>query len=418
MADAPPTAGVQRAVVDLLTDETLPPDRWLVDAATSAAAQDAWGFLQAATGQSGQSDPLGQVARVVAGHWVRGDDRIELGALFQSLQTAPPSLIQAVVEGLASGGRGVRSPPLTDEVEQLWEQLAHRAGPAAQPVIVQLATAWGSQRLAEFSRQLAERLIGEAVDESLDDQRRLVAARQAVEFQVEQQRVVEQLLLAVGPRMSPELASGFIAALQASRLPSLGTQLIQRMPGLPPAARRQSISLLLSRAELTTELLAAVETGSMALSDLAVDQRQALAAHPDRAVRVRARRVLEQSGSLPSPDRQQVLEQWAHVADARGDSAQGQRVFVQHCAKCHQHRGQGTAVGPDLTGMSVHPKSELLVHILDPSRSVENNFRAYSLLTVDGQVLTGMLAAESRTAIELFDTEGKNRWCSARRSSN
>jgi putative heme-binding domain-containing protein len=82
-------------------------------------------------------------------------------------------------------------------------------------------------------------------------------------------------------------------------------------------------------------------------------------------------------------------------------------VFKNQCAKCHVHGGEGTRVGPDLSGMAVHPKEELLVQILDPSRSVENNFRLYTVSLKDGRVLTGMLASESRTAIELFDAEGK-----------
>jgi putative heme-binding domain-containing protein len=57
--------------------------------------------------------------------------------------------------------------------------------------------------------------------------------------------------------------------------------------------------------------------------------------------------------------------------------------------------------------MAVHPKEELLVHILDPSRSVEGNFRRYMVLTADGQILAGMLAAESLSAVELVDAEGK-----------
>jgi putative heme-binding domain-containing protein len=57
--------------------------------------------------------------------------------------------------------------------------------------------------------------------------------------------------------------------------------------------------------------------------------------------------------------------------------------------------------------MSVHPKEELLVHILDPSRSVEGNFRQYTVATADGKVINGMLAAESKTAIEIIDTEAK-----------
>ena len=41
-------------------------------------------------------------------------------------------------------------------------------------------------------------------------------------------------------------------------------------------------------------------------------------------------------------------------------------------------------IGPDLTGMSVHPKAELLTQIIDPSSSVEGNYRVYTVITMDG----------------------------------
>jgi putative heme-binding domain-containing protein len=57
--------------------------------------------------------------------------------------------------------------------------------------------------------------------------------------------------------------------------------------------------------------------------------------------------------------------------------------------------------------MAVHPKTELLTHILDPSRSVEGNFRAYTVVTLGGRILNGLLASETQTTVELFDAEGK-----------
>ena len=75
------------------------------------------------------------------------------------------------------------------------------------------------------------------------------------------------------------------------------------------------------------------------------------------------------------------------VTKRTGDVDQGKIVYAKNCANCHKHRGEGNEVGPDLTGMAVHPKEELLTHILDPSRSVEGNYRSYSVLTVDGIVI-------------------------------
>jgi len=49
----------------------------------------------------------------------------------------------------------------------------------------------------------------------------------------------------------------------------------------------------------------------------------------------------------------------------------------------------------------------LLTHIIDPSRSVEGNYRVYTVALADGRTMNGLLASESKTAIEIFDAEGK-----------
>ena len=87
---------------------------------------------------------------------------------------------------------------------------------------------------------------------------------------------------------------------------------------------------------------------------------------------------MQRGGGLPNADRQKVLTSCCRSPCGKGDAAAGKEVFKKQCAKCHTHSGEGTKIGPDLTGMAVHPKEELLTHILDPSRSVEGNFRVYT----------------------------------------
>src|SRR5205085_12361399 len=101
------------------------------------------------------------------------------------------------------------------------------------------------------------------------------------------------------------------------------------------------------------------------------------------------------------------LRRLAAVNSAEGQGGGGKVVFKNQCAKGHVHGGEATRIGPDLTGMAVHPKEHLLTDIIDPSRSVEANFRAYTVVTKQGRALVGLLASESKTTIELFDAEGK-----------
>jgi len=143
------------------------------------------------------------------------------------------------------------------------------------------------------------------------------------------------------------------------------------------------------------------------MSLLALDQSQALAAHPDAKIAAKAKALLAKGGGLPDPDRQKVIDELSPIIMKGGDVAKGKEVFKAQCLKCHSHSGEGGKVGPDLTGMAAHPKSELIVHILDPSRSVEGNFLQYNVSTTDGRIFNGLLASETKTSVELLDAEGK-----------
>jgi putative heme-binding domain-containing protein len=183
--------------------------------------------------------------------------------------------------------------------------------------------------------------------------------------------------------------------------------ILERLSGLTPALRAAGISVVLSRPEWTKALLDSADKGQFRLMELSLDQRQALAASPNRDIRTKMRELLERGGSLPNPDRQKVLDEFLPITKEKGDAAAGKVVFKNTCSKCHVHSGEGTRIGPDLTGMAVHPKDHLLTDILDPSRSVEANFRVYTVTMKQGPVIVGLLASESKTALELFDAEGK-----------
>jgi putative heme-binding domain-containing protein len=164
---------------------------------------------------------------------------------------------------------------------------------------------------------------------------------------------------------------------------------------------------LVGRADWVPALVEALERDPTQLSERALDQKQALAAHPSREIAGRAKRLLERGGGLPDPDRQQVIDRLAPELREGGDPARGKLVFEQQCSKCHRYNGVGGQVGPDLSGMGAIPRNELMIHILDPSRSVEGNFVQYTVATTDGRIVNGLLASESKTSVELIDAEAK-----------
>ena len=407
LADQPPTATAGAAVFEALGRPENVTDRWIPDAVTCAAAANGEHFLRAVAGAKQPGERLLGVVAVVAEHYARGGPVDSAGAVVAGLAEADPAVADAAVRGLAKGWPAKTAPKLDAATEDALGRLTARVAPERRALAVRLAAAWGSKQAANFGAEVAKTLAARVNDPAAKVEDRVAAASELVGYQAADKELVRRLLDVVTPQAPPELGVGILRAVQASEAAAAGGLIADRLPGMTPTVRSAGIGVLLSRAEWARALVSAVEAGKVHHSDLSLEQRQALADHPDPGVRRTALAALRRGGVLPSADRQKVIEELIGVVKEKGDPKAGKAVFAAQCAKCHTHSGEGTAIGPDLTGMAVHPKEELLVHVLDPSRSVEGNFRVYTAKLLDGRVVQGMLASESRTAVEMVDAEGK-----------
>jgi putative heme-binding domain-containing protein len=115
------------------------------------------------------------------------------------------------------------------------------------------------------------------------------------------------------------------------------------------------------------------------------------------------------TGLEPPPPR--VDHHWK-VADFRDELArplrgrsfeQGKQVFLgASCFACHQIGGKGGQVGPDLSKLDEKMRGlELLTHILEPARRIEDPFKGRVVTTVKGKVYTGFVVAEDKNEIRL-----------------
>ncbi len=462
LSDLPNSPQAAHAVLSALQQDRNLVDRWIVDAATSAGANNADEFLQLAAelerpghhgpgGYTAEPHPalLGVVTRVAehaarsiaaasaepkraaaasrrsanAGTAETGDEAGQSGAesrpvekantdgrwhkLLAALKRSHPAVAEALITGLERGWPAGRPIPLNADDEQALRVLADRLPADARSRLLRLAQRWGTQALDDYAAKLAAVFLARVQDENTATQARLAAARDLIRFRPDDGDTAAKLLALITPRMSSDLAVGLLEAVAQSEADRVGQVIAESLDSMTPAVRETAIRVLLRRKAWTEALLTAMEQGRLAPSVLRLEQRQALAAHPDRSIGARFRKLMQAGGGLPNPDRQKVLAQLLPVTESPGDAAAGKLVFKEHCSKCHTHSGEGAHIGPDLTGMAVHTKEELLRQIIDPSASVEGNFRAYTVVTSDGRVLTGLLSSENRNAVELFDTEGK-----------
>ena len=60
------------------------------------------------------------------------------------------------------------------------------------------------------------------------------------------------------------------------------------------------------------------------------------------------------------------------------------------CFDCHRFAGEGATVGPDLTTVAGRLSTrDLLESILDPSKTISDQYAATTVVTGDGRVITG-----------------------------
>jgi hypothetical protein len=408
LAEQPPNALAAEAIFKMMSKPQNSSDRWIPDAATAAAAQHDVYFLKVvAAAKEAPASRLLTLTGRVAEHYARRGPTDTAGELVTGLVNADPKVAETMLTALAKGWPKSRKLDLNPAANKAVSELFAKLSTSGRGQLLTLAKAWGSKGLEQHSAKITESLLAVIADEKADDQERGTAAKDLVDLQPEDAKAVAQVLEQVGPRTPPALATAFLEAIGGSQSTEVGQLVLKQYKELTPAVRAAALRLLLRRPSSTAALLDAFEKGQVQLTELSLDQQQALADHPDGRLAQRAKRLLARGGALPSADRQKIIEELTPLTHKSGDAAKGKQVFLNQCAKCHKHGSEGHQIGPDLTGMAVHPKEHLLLEILDPSRSVEGNYRAYTIGTLDGQILNGLLVAESRTAIELVDVEAK-----------
>ncbi len=318
-----------------------------------------------------------------------------------------PQVIDAALQGLIEGLPPKFDVKSTVGMDKAFVSIIEHTSGAARSKVVRIAGTCGSKVLESYSKEIIDSLLSVIANEDSSTADRVTAAAEAVGFQSGNETVLVAVLDAINLQAIPELATGLIEAAGQSTADNAGVLIIERTERMTPQMKATAVRVLLARPASTSALLKAIEAGTLEIGDLTLDQKQALRVHPDKELRASAEKLMAAGGGLPDADRDKVLQAMLPLCEEKGDVAAGKAMYVKHCSKCHMHGTEGKTIGPNLTGMAVHPKHELLTHIIDPSRSVEGNFRIYTVAKTDGLVINGMMSGESRTAITLIDAEAK-----------
>ncbi|MFD0894568.1 DUF1080 domain-containing protein [Luteolibacter ambystomatis] len=89
------------------------------------------------------------------------------------------------------------------------------------------------------------------------------------------------------------------------------------------------------------------------------------------------------------------------IVSRKGDPVAGRATFQNTCMICHQARGEGTQIGPDLSGIGAMGLEGVLRNVLDPNAQLESGYYRHDLTLTDGTVISGFLVQDTADAVTI-----------------
>jgi putative membrane-bound dehydrogenase-like protein len=204
------------------------------------------------------------------------------------------------------------------------------------------------------------------------------------------------------PQQPAEIQTAAVAQLAKLGGPDSASALLADWKAHSPALREAVLSALLSRPAWIDTLLAALERGQVAPTQISPAQRQKLTTHPQAALRDRATKLF----AATSADRAKVIKDYAVVATLTGSETRGRELFTKNCGVCHKLKGEGREIGPDLAMTTTRDTDWLLTAILDPNAAVEARYLGYTAETKSGREFTGLITAETPNNLVMRGADG------------
>lgn len=352
-----------------------PTDPWVRWAVEGSLGDQASEFLVAMQPMVAQLAVAEQTAwyKSIGGQVLGGDDSSAVERLVAFLQRDAESggkssdILRAVVNDL--GGvkpSGVAAP------------LAQWARQSVAPELLKMAAA-GDGRLASMGDQMT--LVGWAAP-------------------TESRQLLSQLLSAQFPSRVQQVALVSLIRNDAGAAETV----IESMSGMTPATREIALTSLASRVEGQAAIARSIDQGAISADFLPPEIKRLLSESRDEKVRGIITKHAEASKSLPVGE---LYQSYAKSLDGPIDLDQGMVVFKRVCASCHEPEAGRERVGPDLLTVIDQPREQILLSILDPSREVNPKYARVQVVTLSGEIISGIVTAENDTTLTMIDSQGK-----------
>jgi putative heme-binding domain-containing protein len=204
---------------------------------------------------------------------------------------------------------------------------------------------------------------------------------------------------------SPVVKQAALHALQAYPDEGIGQQLARAYQGFRDNihVREAALALFASRVSWAGEFLAEVsETRTVHADDVPLHLVKRFRLLGDAAVTETVDRWWPQSIPLTAAEKTRLINRYGEVlASGNGDMIKGKMLFLTSCGACHRIDGEGSLVGPELTGYDRSNPEYLLLHTVDPDADIREGYEVQRVVTSDGRTLEGRIRTQNGGTVVL-----------------
>ncbi len=388
-------------------------NNWVESAVAGVASRNPLAFIN---GALGAEDPgqFAELTKVLAGQAAQHAETDPDGAAAVVIAAAgaparADALKAAVFETLATSLKPEFSPKWTEPLRAAFRKTLNSENPAVPAAALPLIARWDKQgAMKEDVKKLVDELLTKVNDPAQPDDQRVRVVTSLLGVRQMNPAIVPNIAKIVGSSASASLQRRTVEALGATADPGVGPVLAEVFAKLPTETQDSVFAQLIKRTDWSLAIVDALKAGKITLASLNPTSVHRLRTHADGSVARRANEVIDELRGPEVKEKNVLIAKFDPEVSRPGNLEKGHQAFTQNCAVCHRFNGEGKELAPDLTGMGVHGAHELLVHILDPNRMVEENYMAVSIETKDGETYDGIVGRENRSSIVLRNAAGDN----------
>ena len=177
----------------------------------------------------------------------------------------------------------------------------------------------------------------------------------------------------------------------------LGVKIVERIPQSSPAVSARLVQAVAKHSSWSIDLIDALESGQLPRSFVDPTSMEQLSRHPESSAREKIQKVIASGTEM----NEALMATYVKALSADGDTEAGRALFRRHCVSCHRIESQGFVVGPDISDLRTQTPEQILQSILEPSAAIDANYFRYTVVTVDGRILEGLLIEQNSERITL-----------------